>query len=185
MVGSRPSGERGGNPVQVRDGPAAVRGDAPAPNCHWPSGWEGGAGGSPESEHLPLASKTEPLAEGGFVPRRLCIFVVALVAALLVVPAALALRVHVRVEGPTRTIYGSTEPALSLQSNAPAALASASVAGQFYYHVAIASFGRYVDRIGRYSAGGSSGWVFKVNGVSPPLGPAPGPMGRRRAPVWY
>jgi hypothetical protein len=75
------------------------------------------------------------------------------------------------VEGPTRTIYGSTEPALSVQSTALDALASASVAGQFYYHVAIASFGRYVDRIGRYSAGGSSGWVFKVNGVSPPVGP--------------
>src|SRR4051795_3138827 len=170
MVGSRPSGERRGNPVQVRDGPAAVRGDAPAPNCHWPSGWEGGAGGSPESEHLPLASKSEPLAEGGFVPRRLCIFVVALVAALLIVPAALALRVHVRVEGPTRTIYGSTEPALSVQSNALDALASASVAGQFYYHVAIASFGRYVDRIGRYSAGGPGGRGFTGEGRSAPPG---------------
>ena len=25
-------------------------------------------------------------------------------------------------------------------------------------------------QIGRYAAGGSSGWVFKVNGVSPPVG---------------
>ena len=31
-------------------------------------------------------------------------------------------------------------------------------------------FGPYVDQIGRYPAGGSSGWVFKVNGVSPPVG---------------
>jgi hypothetical protein len=119
------------------------------------------------------------------VPRRLCIFVVALVAALLVVPAALALRVHVRVEGPTRTIYGSTEPALSVQSNALDALASASVAGQFYYHVAIASFGRYVDRIGRYSAGGSSGWVFKVNGVSPPVGPDAVTLADGDRVLWY
>src|SRR5262249_21547131 len=28
----------------------------------------------------------------------------------------------------------------------------------------------YVDQIGRYPAGGSSGWVFKVNGASPPVG---------------
>src|SRR3954452_10164458 len=98
MGGSRPSGERGGNPVQVRACPAAVRGDAPAPNCHWPSGWEGGAGGSPESENLPLASKPEPLAEGGFVPRSLCIFVLALLGPLLAVISALALRVPVRVE---------------------------------------------------------------------------------------
>jgi hypothetical protein len=96
--------------------------------------------------------------------------VVAVVAALLVVPAAFALRVHVRVEGETHTIYGAAEPTLSVKSTALDALDSASMAGRFYYHVAIASFGRYVDRIGRQSAGGSSGWVFKVNGVSPPVG---------------
>ena len=45
--------------------------------------------------------------------RRLCIFVAVLATALLVVPAAFALRVHVRVEGKTQTIYGSAEPALS------------------------------------------------------------------------
>jgi len=44
------------------------------------------------------------------VSRRLCTLVAVVVAALLVVPAAFALRVHVRVEGKTRTIYGSTEP---------------------------------------------------------------------------
>jgi hypothetical protein len=105
------------------------------------------------------------------VSRRLVVLVVALVAALLVVPAALALSVHVRVEGPTRTIYGSAEPALPVASTALDSLDSASKAGHFYYHVEIASFGRYVNRIGRYSATGSSGWVFKVNGVSPPVGP--------------
>jgi hypothetical protein len=104
------------------------------------------------------------------VSRRLCIFVAVLATALLVVPAAFALRVHVRVEGPTRTIYGPTEPALPVTSTALDALDSASMAGQFYYHVEIASFGRYVNRIGRYSANASSGWVFKVNGVSPPVG---------------
>ena len=102
--------------------------------------------------------------------RRFVVLAAAVVAALLVVPTALALRVHVRVEGPTRTIYGPTEPALSVTSTALDALDSASMAGQFYYHVEVASFGRYVNRIGRYSANASSGWVFKVNGVSPPVG---------------
>ena len=102
--------------------------------------------------------------------RHLCTFVVAVVAALLIVPAAFALRVHVRVEGETHTIYGASEPTLSVKSTALDALDSASMAGQFYYHVASASFGRYIDRIGRQSAGGSSGWVFKVNGISPPVG---------------
>ena len=104
------------------------------------------------------------------MPRRLAILVAALVAALLVVPAAFALRVHVRVEGKTRTIYGSTEPLLTVQMSALDALEAASNAGEFYYHVSIAGFGRYVDRIGRYSATGSSGWVFKVNGVTPAVG---------------
>ena len=102
--------------------------------------------------------------------RRLVVLVAVLATALLVVPAAFALRVHVRVEGKTQTIYGSAEPTLSVKSTALDALDSASMAGKFYYHVAIASFGRYVDRIGRQSAAGSSGWVFKVNGVTPAVG---------------
>jgi uncharacterized protein DUF4430 len=104
------------------------------------------------------------------VSRRLWILVAVLAAALLVAPAALAVRVHVRVEGKTRTIYGSAEPSLSVGVNALDALDSASIAGEFYYHVTTTSFGPYVDQVGRYVAGGSTGWVFKVNGVSPPVG---------------
>jgi Domain of unknown function (DUF4430) len=104
------------------------------------------------------------------VSRRLSSFVVVLVAALLLVPAASALRVHVRVEGKTRTIFGSAEPTLTVKANALDALESASVAGEFYYHVTTTSFGPYVDQVGRYVAGASTGWVFKVNGVSPPVG---------------
>ena len=59
--------------------------------------------------------------------RRLVVLVAVLVTALLVVPAALALRVHVRVEGKTQTIYGSTEPTLTVNANALDALDSASV----------------------------------------------------------
>jgi Domain of unknown function (DUF4430) len=104
------------------------------------------------------------------VSRRVVVLVAVLAAALLVVPAAFALRVHVRVEGKTQTIYGSAEPTLSVNANALDALDSASVAGEFYYHVTITGFGPYVDQIGRYVAGGSAGWVFKVNGVSLPVG---------------
>ena len=103
--------------------------------------------------------------------RRLFILLVATAAALVLVPVSLAaVRVHVRVEGKTQTIFGAAEPALSVKANALDALESASLAGEFYYHVTVGGFGPYVDQIGRYPAGGSSGWVFKVNGLSPPVG---------------
>ena len=104
--------------------------------------------------------------------------------ALLVVafaPDGLAERVHVRVEGKTRTIFGSTQPAVEVggtsvpenpvpPQTALGALEAAGGLGEFYYHVAQTGFGPYVDQIGRYAAGGTSGWVFKVNGASPPVG---------------
>ena len=102
--------------------------------------------------------------------RRLSMWLVVGITALLLVPAALAVDVHVRVEGKTRNIFGSTEPTLTAKANALDALDSASLAAEFYYHVTTTSFGPYVDQIGRYLAGGSNGWVFKVNGVSPPVG---------------
>jgi Domain of unknown function (DUF4430) len=95
---------------------------------------------------------------------------VALLAALVLVPSALAARVHVRVEGKTQTIFGTTEPTLNVTATPLDALESASLAGEFYYHVSTTSFGPYVDQIGRYPAGGSSGWIFKVNGILPPVG---------------
>jgi hypothetical protein len=104
------------------------------------------------------------------VYRRLFIWFVVGMTALLLVPAALAVGVHVRVEGKTRNIFGSTEPTLTAKANALDALDSASLAAEFYYHVTTTSFGPYVDQIGRYVAAGSNGWVFKVNGVSPPVG---------------
>ena len=102
--------------------------------------------------------------------RRLPVLIAVLAAALLLVPVALAVRVHVRVEGKTQTIFGSAEPALSVKANALDALEAASFAGEFYYHVTVTGFGPYVDQIGRYPATASSGWVFKVNGISPPVG---------------
>jgi hypothetical protein len=90
-------------------------------------------------------------------------------AALVAVPVATAASVHVRVEGKTRTLYGATEPTLQ-GGNPLEAIESASLAGELYYHVTTTSFGPYVDQVGRYGGSASSGWVFKVNGVSPPVG---------------
>jgi hypothetical protein len=112
------------------------------------------------------------------VSHRLIVVVAALVAALFIVPAAFAVRVHVRVEGKERTIFGATAPAIDVTSpranalleNALDALESASFIGEFYYHVTQSSFGPYVDQVGRYAAIGQTGWVFKVNGTSPPVG---------------
>jgi hypothetical protein len=95
--------------------------------------------------------------------------VLAILVALLLAPAALATVVHVRVEGKTQTLFGAAQPRAT-GSTPMQALESASLAGEVYYHVATASFGKYVDQIGRYPASATSGWVFKVNGVSPPVG---------------
>jgi hypothetical protein len=94
----------------------------------------------------------------------------AVAAALVLVPSAFAARVHVRVEGKTQTIFGATEPTLTVKDNVLDALEAASLAGEFYYHVTPTGFGPYVDQIGRYHAEASSGWVFKVNGIVPPVG---------------
>ena len=102
--------------------------------------------------------------------RRLIILAgVALLACALAAPA-LGVRVKVRVEGKTTTIFGATQPTLMTGSNALAALDTASVAGEFYYHVRQTSFGPFVDQIGLYPGAGTSGWSFKINGVSPPVG---------------
>jgi hypothetical protein len=109
---------------------------------------------------------------------RLVVLVAALAALLVVAPNALAVKVHVRVEGKTRTIYGPTAPLIEVTSpranalpeNALDALETASALGEFFYHVTPTGFGPYVDQVGRYPAVGETGWVFKVNGVSPPVG---------------
>ena len=97
-------------------------------------------------------------------------FLAVVAATLAVVPVASAARVHVRVEGKTQTIFGTTAPLVNVTANALDALAAAGSAGEFYYHVQQTSFGPYVDQIGLYAAAGQTGWVFKVNGKSPPVG---------------
>ena len=97
--------------------------------------------------------------------------IVALSVVLLVglAPAALAANVKIRVEGKTTTIFGPTQPRVTAD-NALQALDAASTAGEFYYGMTTSSFGDYVSQIGKYPASGTSGWAFKVNGVSPPVG---------------
>jgi hypothetical protein len=127
------------------------------------------------------------------VSRRLSVLIAAFVAALLVVPAALAVKVHVRVEGKDRTIFGATAPLIEVTSprasplpeHALDALESASALGEFYYHVVAASFGPYVDQIGRHGAFGQTGWVYKVNGVLPPVGAADYRLQPGDSVLWY
>jgi hypothetical protein len=89
---------------------------------------------------------------------------------LLVLPAsAFAATVKVRVEGKTQTLFGPTEITVTA-SNAQDAIEQASILGELYYHVTPSSFGPYIDQVGRYGGTASSGWVFKVNDVSPPVG---------------
>jgi Domain of unknown function (DUF4430) len=89
---------------------------------------------------------------------------------LFVLPAsALAATVKVRVEGQTQTLFAPAEATVTAAS-AQDALEQASLAGEFYYHVTVTGFGPYVDQVGRYGGTASSGWVFKVDDVSPPVG---------------
>jgi Domain of unknown function (DUF4430) len=127
------------------------------------------------------------------VLHRLSLVAATVVAALLVVPAALAVKVHVRVEGKERTIFGSTAPLVDVTSpranplpeNALDALETASALGEFYYHVTSTSFGRYVDQVGRFPGVGQSGWVFKLNGASPPVGADQVQLKEGDTVLWY
>jgi hypothetical protein len=119
--------------------------------------------------------------------------VAAFFAALVLVSGAFAVRVHVRVEGKTKTIFGPTAPVLDVAAtrlgatspNALDALESASALGEFFYHLTITSFGPYVDQIGRYTAGGTTGWVFKLNGASPPVGADQVQLRDSDSVLWY
>ena len=117
--------------------------------------------------------------------RRLIILAgVAALACALAAPA-LAARVKVRVEGKTTTIFGAAQPALTTGPNALAVLDAASLAGEFYYHVQVTSFGPFVDQIGLYPGAGTIGWSYKINGVSPPVGADQAPVTDGDTVLWY
>jgi len=88
-----------------------------------------------------------------------------LTAAAILVSAGFAATVKIRVEGKVQTIYGASQPSVS-GANPLEALDAASFAGEFYYLVTTSSFGDYVSQVGKYAGDQSSGWVFKVNGIS-------------------
>jgi hypothetical protein len=119
------------------------------------------------------------------VLRRLVLFGTALVLAVAVAPAALAARVHVRVEGKTTTIFGAPEPFVAPAATPLEALEDASVLGEFFYHVKQFSFGPFVDQIGRYASSDAGGWLFKVNGVLPQVGADKVVLKDRDRVLWY
>ena len=141
----------------------------PAPKRHWPPAGKAARGGSPESEDLPRSPDSNPSrkedscfadsSSSRCSSRRLCSRR----------PRSRP-RVKIRVEGRTQTIFGPTQPGVTAD-NALQALDAASTAGEFYYG---ADGGVVRRRTSARSAGtrppGSAGWVFKVNGVSPPVG---------------
>ena len=101
--------------------------------------------------------------------RPIVVLLAVVATALSIAGLAAAAIVHIRVEGKTQTIFGATEPRVA-GTNALDVLLSTAKAAEFYAHVTTTSFGPYVDQIGYYPAVGQTGWVFKVNGVSPPVG---------------
>src|SRR6476659_773764 len=137
-----------------------------ASNATEPTAREGGGGGASSQKTCRPPAHTEPLAEGGFVAKRLALL---LIVGLVVPAVASAATVKVRVEGKTRTLFGPTEVSVTA-ANALDAIEQASILGELYYHVTQTSFGPYVDQVGRYGGSASSGWVFKVDGASPPVG---------------
>ncbi|MBD0291007.1 MAG: DUF4430 domain-containing protein [Thermoleophilia bacterium] len=124
----------------------------------------------------------------------------ALVALTLAGPA-LAARVHVRVEGAKMTIFGATEPrlapvrgtftppqgeAVTVAADTPlGALERASRRGEFFYRLESFSFGPYVAQIGRLSGSATTGWVYKVNGGSPPVSATAYELKEGDRVLWY
>jgi hypothetical protein len=99
-------------------------------------------------------------------------------------PGALAANVKIRVEGKTTTIFGPLQPRVTAD-NALQALDVASTAGEFHYALTSSQFGDYVSQIGKYAASGTSGWVFKVNGVSSPVGADKATLKDGDVVLWY
>jgi hypothetical protein len=132
---------------------------------------------------------------------RSLVWLVAGVAALAFAAPALAVQVHVRVEGAGTTIWGAQEPwvtpvsgpiqppsgdPLTVGPDTPfGALERASRRGEFFYATLTFSFGSYVNQIGRTAGSASSGWVFKVNGVSPPVGATDYVLREGDRVLWY
>lgn len=116
---------------------------------------------------------------------RIVVLALAAICAATLAPVAGAIQVRVRIEGARTTLFGAQQPRLApytgtlaqaevtLELSEPTplgALEAASREGELYYRLVATSFGPFVSQIGRLEGAGSSGWVFKVNGESPPVG---------------
>ena len=102
--------------------------------------------------------------------RRTLAAIVAIAALAAFAPATgFAARITMRVEGKTQTIFGKAPRTIDAV-NALEALQKAADAGEFYVGVRATNFGPYVEQIGRFPASAQAGWVFKLNGASPPVG---------------
>jgi Domain of unknown function (DUF4430) len=123
------------------------------------------------------------------------------VAALALAAPALAVKVHVRVESANTTVWGAKEPwvtpvggtiqppsgdPITVGANtAFGALERASQRGEFFYATLTFSFGSFVDQIGRLGGTASTGWVYKVNGISPPVGATDYVLKEGDRVLWY
>ena len=117
--------------------------------------------------------------------RRLITLAVTAALFAVLVPSALAVQAKIRVEGKTTTIFGALQPTREAGTSALTALDAASLAAEFYYHVTVTGFGPFVDQIGRYPGEGFSGWSYKINGVSPPVGADQATIKAGDTVLWY
>ena len=107
-----------------------------APRRHWPRAGKAAREGAPSQKTCRSPPTRTPRgrrirATATLVVRRRRRVVVAAL-----VPAALAVGVHVRVEGKTQTIFGATEPSLDRQGRTRSTRSTRpACAGEFYYHV--------------------------------------------------
>lgn len=111
-------------------------------------------------------------------------FLVVAVLALVLPAGAFAATVHIRVEGQTRTIFAPT-PITVTAATPLEALQKAATLGEFYYHITDTSFGAYIDQIGLYPGTGDSGWAFKVDNISPPVGADADQLKDGDTVLWY
>jgi hypothetical protein len=105
-------------------------------------------------------------------------------AAAALAPISHAARVTIRVEGRTQTIFAKA-PRVVEAATPLEALETASVAGEFFVNVRQTSFGPFVDQIGKFPAAGASGWVYKVDGASPPVGADQYRLEEGDSVLWY
>ncbi len=154
--------------MRVRDGPAAVRGDAAPPPRHWLT--LGRRWSREPRVRRPAARRSEPLVEGGFVFRRT--LMLSVVVGLLARDRRLRLgrrRSRACRRQEQHDLRRDTTPRLGNErrwahSSRPASAASSTTASSR------PASARTSTRSAAIRRRGSSGWAFKVNGASPPVG---------------